>query len=133
WWDGGLGGPAGAPGTAMGPSVSGLVGAMKPLPARRHPSPFMSTKEPDAPADVGSALRTIWLTSSSPSSYVEPLAHVPGGLWLSVQVVDSSGVLSRNWTPSASGLLFPSVRTIFPLKSLPSPVAVHNLCGGSSA
>jgi len=116
----------------MGPSVSGLVGAMKPLPARLHPSPFMSTKAPDAPADVGSALRTSWLTSSSPSSYVEPLAHVPDGLWPSVHVVDSSGVVSRNWIPFVSGLLFPIVLTIFPLRSLPSPVAVHNLCGGSS-
>src|SRR5437879_11903654 len=113
----------------MGPSVSGLVGAMKLLPARLHPSPFMSTNAPDAPADVGSALRTIWLTSSSPSSYVEPLAHVPGGLWLSVQVVDSSGVLSRTWTPSATGLLFPRVRTIFRLQALPSPVAVPDSCG----
>src|SRR5205823_1194047 len=96
------------------PSVSALVGAMKPLPARLHPSPFMSTKAPDAPADVGSALRTIWLTSSSPSSYVEPLAHVPCGLWLSVQVVDSSGVESRNWIP------------------FPAPVGVHSAAGGSS-
>src|SRR5439155_23967071 len=93
----------------MGPSVSGLVGAMKPLPARLHPSPFMSTKEPDAPADVGSASRTLWLTSSSPSSYVEPLAHVPGGPWLSVQVVDCSGVPGRHWTPSAAGRFFPTV------------------------
>jgi len=116
----------------MGPSVSGLVGAMKPLPARLHPSLFMSTKAPDAPADVGSALRTIWLTSSSPSSYVEPLAHVPCGLWLSVQVVDSSGVESRNWIPFASGLPFPSVRTIFPLKSFPAPVGVQSAAGGSS-
>src|SRR5207253_258384 len=56
-YDCGRSGPAGAPGTVMGPSVSALVGAMKPLPARLHPSPFMSTKAPDAPAVVGSALR----------------------------------------------------------------------------
>ena len=98
----------------MGPSVCGLVEAMKPAPARLQwqsafvvhelppcaqcplpaglhggepdvqvqtpGSPFMSTKEPDAPAVVGSALRMSWLTSSSPSSYVDPGAQVPGGL-----------------------------------------------------
>src|SRR5437762_354555 len=61
----GRAGPADAPGTVMGPSVFGSVAPMKPAPARLQPSPFMSTKEPDAPAVVGSALRTIWLTSSS--------------------------------------------------------------------
>src|SRR5882724_12861323 len=98
----------------MGPSVAELVGAMKPDPARLHASPFMSTKDPDAPAVVGSALRMSWLINSSPSSYVEPGAQVPAGLWPSVHVVDSSGVVSRYWMPFASGLPFPSVRTIFP-------------------
>src|SRR5439155_24082497 len=129
----GRAGPADAPGTVMGPSVFGSVAPMKPAPARLQPSPFMSTKEPDAPAVVGSALRTIWLTSSSPLSYVDPCVHVPGGLWLSCQVVDSSGVVSRYWMPFASTRPLPIVRTIFPLRSLPSPVAVHALCAGSSA
>jgi hypothetical protein len=107
-------GPVGAPDTVMGPSVAELVGAMKPDPARLHPSPFRSTKDPDAPAVVGSALRVSWLINSSPSSYVEPGAQVPCGLWLSVHVVDSSGVVSRYWMPFASALTLPSVRTIFP-------------------
>src|SRR5438309_4082702 len=106
-YDCGRAGPAGAPGTVMGPSVCGLLAAMKPAPARLQPSPFWSAKEPVAPAVVGSALRMSWLTSSSPSSYVEPFAQVPDGLWPSVQVVDSSGVTSRKWMPFASWLPFP--------------------------
>src|SRR5438552_17996679 len=105
----------------MGPSVSALVGAMKPLPARLHPSPFMSTKAPDAPADVGSALRTIWLTGSSPSSYAEPPAHVPGGLSPTVQAGDTSGAVRRNSIPLSWGLLLPIARTMFPLHSSPAP------------
>src|SRR6266581_2783958 len=81
-------GPGEGP-TVIGPSVSAFVGAMKPDPARLQPSPFMSMNEPVAPAVVGCACRTSWLTSSSPSSYVEPFAQVPTGLWPSVQVVDS--------------------------------------------
>src|SRR5881227_3735863 len=46
----GRAGPVGAPGTVMGPSVSGLVGAMKPDPARLQLSLFMSTNCPVAPA-----------------------------------------------------------------------------------
>ena len=90
----GLSGPGEGP-TVIGPSVSAFVGAMKPDPARLQPSPFMSMNEPVAPAVVGCACRTSWLTSSSPSSYVEPFAQVPAGLWPSVQVVDSSGVVRR--------------------------------------
>ena len=77
----------------MGPSVAALLAEMKPAPARLQPSPFRSVKEPVAPDVVVSAFRMSWLTSSSPSSYVEPLAHVPGGLWPSVQVVESSGTV----------------------------------------
>src|SRR5438094_7774869 len=108
----GRAGPAGAPGTVMGPSGRAAV---KPVPARLQPSPFRSANEPDAPAEVGSALMTIWLTSSSPSSNAEPLAQVPDGLWPSVQVVESSGVTRRKWMPSASGLPSPTVSTILPL------------------
>jgi len=49
--------------------------------------------EPLAPDVVVSAFRISWLTSSSPSSYVEPLAQLPGGLCPSVHVVESSGTL----------------------------------------
>src|SRR5436309_2408000 len=114
-YDCGRAGPVGAPGTVIGPSVCGFVAAMKPAPARLQPSPFWSVNEPDAPAVVGSALRISWLTRSSPSSNVDPGAHMPAGLWPSVQVVDSSGVTRRKWMPFASGLPLPTVRTIFPL------------------
>src|SRR5438132_13169608 len=117
----GLSGPGEGP-TVIGPSVAALVAAMKPCPARLQPSPFMSMNEPVAPAVVGCACRTSWLTSSSPSSYVEPFAQVPDGLWPSVQVVDSSGVVRRKWMPFASGLPFPLGLTILPLGSLPWPV-----------
>src|SRR5439155_16863557 len=81
--------------TVIGPSLSALVAEMKPAPARLQPSPFMSMNEPVAPAVVGCACRTSWLTSSSPSSSVEPFAQVPGGLWPSLQAVDRSGVVRR--------------------------------------
>src|SRR5207244_10108225 len=83
--------PPRAPGTVIGPSVDALVAEMKPAPARLQLSPFWSVNEPVAPEVVVSAFRMSWLTRSSPSSYVEPLAQVPGGLCPSVQVVDSSG------------------------------------------
>src|SRR2546425_41634 len=99
----------------MGPSVLGLEDVMKPFPARLQLSPFWSTNAPDAPADVGSALMMIWLISSSPSSYFEPAAQVPGVLWPSCQLVESSGVVSRKWIPAASMVPLPIVRTILPL------------------
>src|SRR5438552_13317433 len=69
----GLAGPVGAPGTVMGPSVSAAAGEMKPDPTRLHPSAFWSVNEPVAPAVVGSALRTSWLTNvSDPPSNFEP-------------------------------------------------------------
>jgi len=49
----------------------------------------------NAPAVVGSAFRVSWLMSVSPVSNVASGAHVPGGLWTSAHVVDSSGVVSR--------------------------------------
>src|SRR5439155_24553252 len=113
-YDCGRSGPGLGP-TVIGPSVAALVEAMKPAPARLQPSPFMSTNAPVAPAVVGCACRTSWLTSSSPSSYVEPFAQVPEGLWLAVQVGDSSGVVRREWMPGASGLPFPIVLTVLPV------------------
>src|SRR5438552_4631063 len=115
-YDCGRSGPGLGP-TVIGPSVAGLVEAMKPAPARLQPSPFMSTNAPVAPAVVGCACRISWLTSSSPSSYVAPFTQVPGGLWSGewLQVVDSSGVVRRAWMPGASGLPFAIGLTILRL------------------
>src|SRR2546427_4395387 len=70
----GLSGPGEGP-TVIGPSVAALGAAMKPAPPRLHPSPFMSTNAPVAPAGVGCARRTSWVTHHSPASYLEPFAH----------------------------------------------------------
>src|SRR5438445_13574439 len=99
----------------MGPSVAGSVAEMKPAPARLQPSPFWSVNEPLAPDVVGWAFRISWLTSSSPSSYFEPLAQVPDGLWPSVQVVDNSGTVYRKWMPGESAAPPPIVAMIVPL------------------
>src|SRR5689334_15318571 len=79
------------------PSVNGpfRLKFVKPAPARAQPSPFRSAKLPVAPAVVNSAFRTSCVTSSSPSSNVDPRSQSPGALCESCQVVDSDGTASR--------------------------------------
>src|SRR5689334_10431519 len=97
----GFNGPGAGP-TVIGPSA---MPPANPLPARLQPSPFRSTNWPVAPAVVGSAFRSSWLMSASPLPLplnVDPAGQLPMELAVLVQVVDSSGVVSRNWIPSAS-------------------------------
>src|SRR5262245_54120408 len=115
------------------PSTTGPL-PLKPEPARWQPSPFRSWKPPEAPAVESSALMMSCVSTSSPLP--EPLNVASAGQpSLSPdQAVAMNGARKRNWTPAASALPSPTVRTILPFVSEPAPAVVQGFAGdGSSA